>query len=403
MKLITAFGGEWLEKLTLGSRGYQPTSDLASFSDEIVRAVLPMPIMRLWDTLNVRDKDTMFASSWQTAVKYAAAGGILDRRGDEEPGAFEKRVKSVLTNMSFTVLATRWLFGFVVPASPSALSGDGLSADARKMGIKGLRPEYLALLEKHNGNTDEANVEFYRLTQGTGMPYIVSATANTTPGYPSLTSESGKWLAKNGDFIAKHYDAVPFLTPSQGDYSFTTFALAKSLGFIAGRSNEDAFLLAITANDYYKYLQVKDVVDAQIAATEPWDTAGRNRIREQWRAAQGRMFTDNPYLKDRVDPRSSVTSENAKAQALESVRNAIGEIYAERPDMVTDSTTTIKNMLTLFDYGMLQVGKFTSKSDYDVDQRGAARAKLRVGLERLAGDDVNATSFYDRILSSVIG
>lgn len=401
VKALTALAPfKWLEPVLLGSRGTQPTGTARDLMFEIATSALPAPLTRIWSLMDPRERDTQLTSATISAMRYAEYAGSLDQKKGESDEAFKARVKQNLGTMAMATLGLRFLFGFMAPASPQLLSDDDLTVEARKMGLKSLRSGYTQLLNKYKGDYDRATAEWFKINPDL-FPYTVAGTEAKGQGYPSMTSESGKWLIKNSEFVTKHPSAAPFLTPNVGEFSFSTYGLAKSLGMIQGKTVDQAWLEIATQRDYYSYMETKNDADAAIAAEQY--PAMRNQYRQQWAELKQQMFTENPFLETRVNTIKQQSNLALKKSALQDMRLALKDIYGNRKDLVTDRTNKIMSMINTFDDGMAAVNRFGGNTDYALEQRKATRTQLRQILQNIAGDDRGATDFYDRILDPQIG
>lgn len=401
LKALTAIGPfKWLEPVLLGSRGTKQTGSASDLGWEIAQSLLPSPVLRLLQLAPAGDRNTQLASATFAAMRYAEYAGSLDRRKDESDEGYQKRVKTELGNMAWGTLALRFIFGFATPASPQLLAQDDLTEAARSLGIKNLRSGYTQLLNKYNGDYDRATAEWWKINPNL-MPYTVSSTEAKGQGYPSMTSDSGKWLVQNSDFVLKHPAASPFLTPDTGSFSFSTYGLVSSLGMIQGKTTDRAWLELATQIDYYSYMETKKDADAALAA-EP-SASARNAIRERWAEIKQQMFTENPFLAIRASSISEQSSEARKESALQDMRFALKEIYSSNKSMVNDRTDRIMSMINTFDDGMSDIGRFGGNTNYAVDSREALRAKLRSVLDGISSGDRGASDFFDRVLDPLIG
>lgn len=401
VKALTAIGPfSWLEPVLLGSRGTEPTTNAPSFALEVMKSAMPAPLVRAWNTIDIRDRDTMLSNATLSAMRYAAYAGVYERGKAETNTDFQSRVKTEIGNMAIASLFVRFALGFATPASPQMMNSDDLSAEARQAGMKSLRTGFTGLLNKFDGDYDKALGTWFKMNPGL-MPYTVASTEAVGQGYPSVTASSGKWLIQNAKWVSQHSSAAAFLSPDDGDFSFSTWGLVKSLRLIRGKDALTGMTEIFTQRSYYEWMQTKDEANAAIAA-EP-SVAKRNEYRAHLAAIKQQMITENPLLAERITTIKPQSNRELKQDALLGMRYALKDIYANRRNMVTDRTDRITTMLNTYDDGMAAIAKIGGNTDYESEMRKTTRAKLRTLLQETSTGDRGASDFYSRVLDPLIG
>jgi hypothetical protein len=400
-KLLTAFGPfQELEQFLLGQRGTQPTTGLSQLGDELLRAALPAHVTRAMATMTKDDRNSMYASSVKSAIQIMAYNGELDVDKIRTEGD-KTRILETASNTAIAVLGLRFILGISLPASPETMQNPGLTVEARQLGLKSLRRGYTELLTKFNGDSDKATLAWFKINPRL-LPFTVSTTEAKKQTYPSLTVDAGKWIKQNMQFVKEYPEAMPFLAPRAGEFSFGTYSLAKSLGYIEGKSVDQSLLEIITSRDYYVYRNTKDSYEAALAgATSSQEKAAYD---QQWDNLTRQMYAENPFLETRVNQFSDKSNVGLKKRVLVDMRSALQDIYKNRPNLVNESTDRIYSMVQTFDSAMADIAPYVGKTDtYSETVRRNYRDRLRGILVEIAGDDVNAKTFYDTTLDRLIG
>lgn len=401
LKIMTSFGPfAELEKYLLGTRGAKPSGDLLAVTKEVVESTFPSHFARAWNALTGDERNSQYASAVRGAIQILAYNGDLD---DDKLATVEAEAEAMtkLKNVSAGILITRFFLGFVLPASPQTMEKDNLTTEARKLGLKSLRPAFTQLISKYEGDLDKAIAVWYKLNPRL-MPFTIAGSQGTLQAYPSLTNKAAEWIKEHGSFIKRHPEAAVFLMPRGGEFSFDAYGYAVANKMIEGKTAKEMFLQVITAKDYYVFMQNKENYQKEYDATaSPFQRA---QYEQMWNAYRDQMYANNPYLKTRVGSFLSKSNDGLKDRVLQDIRASLDEIYAPNATVPrSKSTDRIKSMLATYDEGMTEINKFSGRSDfYATGERKRLKNRLRVILQDIAGKDQNALTLYRTILDGKI-
>lgn len=401
IKVLTAFAPfDQLERSLLGPRGVKPTGSGKELFTELFNSVLPAHVTRALGLMNWDERNGQYASAVKNAIQVMAYNGDIDPDkvyDDNTKAEFMEKVN----NISLGILGLRFILGFAAPASPELVQDVNLSDEARNLNLKSLRRGYTELLTKFNGDADKATLAWFKMNPKL-MPFTVSSTESSKQAYPSLTAEAGDWMNKNSEFVNRNPEASVFLAPRVGEFSFATYALAKSQGFIQGKTAQDMFLQTITVKDYFVYLNTKDSYEQAVASAR--STQERNQYDQMWANIRKEMYDANPFLAVRVNALSDKSNIEQKRFVLNSTRKAVEDIYKNRQSMVDANVDLISSMIKTYDAAMADITPLVGRTDtYSESVRRQYRDQLRQILKNIAGDDVNANNFYDTVLDRLIG
>lgn len=400
IKLLTNIGPfKDLEQYLLGTRGAKVAGNPQEFSSELWSSILPGHATRILGIMNADERQSQYANAVRGAIQILAHNGQLDAK-NLVTKADENAMMDRISSTAYAVLVVKTILGFTAPASPQSIANDLVSSDARKLGIKSLRQGYIQLLNQYEGDAEKALATWYKLNPDL-LPFAVSQTEATTPIAPSSTTDAVNWFNDNSTFAQKHIDAMVYLAPRSGDFSYKMYGLMKSYGFIRNKTVDDMFKEVITKRDEFEYDQTKaDYEDALANAKSPSEKAS---IEAKWKQLKQEFYASNPYLEDRIILRGSKKTTPVRERILKDVRAAIEEIYSSNTKLITDSTNRISSMVKTYDDAMTELSIYTGKTDsYSTSKRGDIRNTLKAILKDIAGDDTNAKNFYN-MLDSLIG
>lgn len=400
IKAFTSMGPfEELEGWLLGPKGTKQPGTPAEWGMEMLDSILPSHLKRALNILPLDYRNSQYAAAVRGSIQILAYNGELDG-GKIKTKADEIELMDKISQTAMGVLVTRFVLGFMVPASPQLVLDEGISNELRALGVKSLRKGFTQLLEKYEGDSEKALAVWYKLNPKL-MPFTVSSTESVVGGTPPYTLKALDWFESNKDFAKKHVQASAFLAPAGGEFSYKAYSLMRSLGYIQNKEIDDFFTQVITANDYYMYLLTKDDYEAQ--REQAVTSFERGQLDERWKNIKAEMFARNPYLEVRVAPDNLGKVGFERKRILSEMRVAVDEIYKSYPDMANPNAKKIYQMIKTFDDGMAELDQYKQgNSSYYTYNRDRIRTALAGILEKIAGDNVGATNFYNRVLKPLI-
>lgn len=400
IKGFTSMGPfEELEGWLLGPKGTKQPGTPAEWGMEMLDSILPSHLKRALNILPLDYRNSQYAAAVRGSIQILAYNGELDG-GKIKTKADEIELMDKISQTAMGVLVTRFVLGFMVPASPQLVLDEGISDELRALGVKSLRKGFTQLLEKYEGDSEKALAVWYKLNPKL-MPFTVSSTESVVGGTPPYTLKALDWFESNKDFAKKHVQASAFLAPAGGEFSYKAYSLMRSLGYIQNKEIDDFFTQVITANDYYMYLLTKDDYEAQ--REQAVTSFERGQLDERWKNIKAEMFARNPYLEVRVAPDNLGKVGFERKRILSEMRVAVDEIYKSYPDMANPNAKKIYQMIKTFDDGMAELDQYKQgNSSYYIYNRDRIRTALAGILEKIAGDNVGATNFYNRVLKPLI-
>lgn len=400
LKMMTSWGPlAPFEELFFGPKGTQATTGLEQASKEVLYSIFPGHVIRILNAMpfDRDERESQWASLTRSTLQIMAYNGRLDSVATE---ADMENARNEASLIASSVLVIRAAFGFILPASPQAITEQGLSDEARELGVKNLRPAFLQLVNQYKGDLDKATLTWFKLNPKLAV-FTLGQSESGVQTYPSVTEEAGKWIQNNKETLKKYPQAGVFLMPRAGDFSFDVYNLAKSFGFIRGKEVDKYMLEALTVRDYYKYQATKD--DYEKALANAPTTQQREALRQWWKDYTTKKYMQNPFLQQRVLTMSDKSNLGLKNRVLDEFRIMFREIDKTDKNLFTKSGSKIERMLATFDDGMIELNGIKGTTNIADSYKAAVRARLRQILKDIAKKDQNAMDFYENLLSPMIG
>lgn len=292
--LVNVFSPEMGDKITRVALGeYAVDTDLVS-------RFLPAHVNRAIKVMDQDERNSQYASAYRKAVTYLeASGNGIPKRYDpdgnlipptaEELEAYRQKVRSV----TLSVLATRFVYGFFAPASPSIQLKSDMAEWIRDAGRANWKQAWNKLREEYGGDYDAAMQKWVELYPNQ-VPYTVSESDRKTIAYFGYAEESNKFVTENKLLFEKYPEAAAFLIPHKGAFSFDAYKTMTDMGLIRNKRIEDYLQDVQTAADERVYFEKRDEYEENLRLA-PNDSA-RAFARAQFNDWKSRYLAGRPLL-----------------------------------------------------------------------------------------------------------
>jgi hypothetical protein len=229
-----------------------------------VSSFLPAHVNRLYETMSTDERDSQYASAWRKAVTYLeAAGHGLKTTEDEfgnvippsiqEQEEYRQRVK----NTTLSVLGTRFVLGFFLPASPSVQLKADMATWIKDNGNANFKQAWNNLLDKYPGDYDAAMAKWVELFPNQ-IPFTVPESEKKTVAIIKYAEESGLWAEKNADLFKQYPQGAAFLMPHKSGFSWDAYKTMKDMGLKYNKRVDDFLKEVQTAADLQQYYSKKN-------------------------------------------------------------------------------------------------------------------------------------------------
>jgi hypothetical protein len=271
----------------------------------LINAVLPAHVNRALAVLQRDERSSQYASAMRKAATYLEASGqgikpkIDPDTGQEippSPGEIAE-YQDKLQASSLTILALRFTFGFIAPASPSVNLKSDMAQWVRDNGQVSYKAVFNKMIETYNGDIDKAVGEWIKYYPDQ-MPYTVSESEPTIVANVRAVESATDWVDQNAELLKKYPEAAAFLIPQAGKFDFNAYKLLFKSGLKTSKTVSDFIRQVSTAKDREEYYQKKDEFDEMLASAP--STESKRLIRNEWEIWSSEFKGVRPLLQEEL-------------------------------------------------------------------------------------------------------
>ena len=375
------------ERITLGEIGE---------NQSFFQAVLPGHVNRLITSLSRDERDSQYASAFRKAVTYLEAGGHTPS-SDATPGElaqYQKRLRSTITG----VLATRFVLGFISPASPTTTLKSDMAEWVRDNGRVNFKQVYTKLIEEYTAKNSpdpigEAMTDWVKLFPDE-VPYVINESEPEFQARFKTSNAAANWVDENKDLVAKYPEGAGFLIPQSGTFSWDAYQFLKDNGFRKTKLVDDFLKESFVSKDKYFYYTQRDKYEA--ALENAGSDSERKRINNAWRVWSGDFKSARPLLQEEF---ANSASNNIKRQAsYGDLKRLLNESGVNNP-----ATKALRSMVNIYEeYLFTKDNVYNSRSERDVRSREFIRESTLEQLKDIARTNPNAKGAFEVLFSNFL-
>lgn len=393
--VVNVFSPEMGDKITGVALGQY------AVDTDVVSRFLPAHVNRAIKVMDQDERNSQYASAYRKAVTYleAAGHGIPKRYDDEgnllpstaeELEQYRQRARSV----TLSILATRFVYGFVAPASPSVQLKSDMAEWIRDAGLANWKQTWNALRERYDGDYEEAMRKWVELYPNQ-VPYTITESDRKTVAYFGYAEESNKFVTENKTLFEKYPEAAAFLIPHKGAFSFDAYKTMTDMGLIRSKRVEDYLQDVQTAADERIYFEKRDEYEANLKLA-PNDSA-KALVRAQFNDWRSRYLAGRPLLAKEL-------SESAERAVQRT------EALSDLESMLTDSSVSgirsdvqdvLREMVSAYQYYKNQRDIYDRIGGND-ELIDAIKISARERIKELAVYNENTQAAYDGIFGRLL-
>ena len=385
--------GDTIARYTLGEYAVGET---------LVSRLLPAHVNRFVATFDQDERNSQYASAIRKSVTYLeASGNGIPKRYDEagellppSPAELEE-YRQKLRSTALGILATRFAFGFLAPASPSIQLKSDMSEWIRDSGLANWKQAFNDLREKYDGDYDAAMRKWVEIYPNT-VPYTVTESERKTVAFFGYAEESGRFVEENSGLFEDHPEGAAFLIPHKGAFSFDTYRTMSEMGLRTNKRVEDYIREVQTAADLQTYYDKRDEYETQLEFAG--SDFARSIFRQEFNSWKQRFFAGRPLVREELNQGAEKAIQ--RVEALDDLQQMLSNprYAAVRPETqdvlrkMMDAYTSYKTQKEILELT-------GSNSDFMDSMKDSTIVQIR----ELATFNENTQAAYDALFARLLG
>lgn len=370
----------------------------------MVSAFLPAHINRLYAAMDRDERDSQYASAWRKAVTYLEASGngipkkyemvngveTLIEPSPADLEAYRLRVK----NTTIGILGTRFVLGFVVPASPQVQLKSDMTDWLRDAGRANFKQSWNKLLDQYPGDYDAAMAKWTELYPNQ-IPFTIPESERKTVAPFRYAEESGSFVEENKELFDKYKEGAAFLIPHKSGFSWDAYKTMTDMGLRQNKRVEDYLREVQTAADLQTYFERKEKFESDLEGAGIDYT--RSKLRKEFNDWKDTFFAGRPLVKEELSQGSQKAI--SRLTALDDLSNMLDDpTITARPE----TQSALKRMVDLYNKYKDEQSRYDA---YSGSSFLASLSKDRTVKEmrELALFNENTQAAYDVLFGRLLG
>ena len=366
------------ERLALGDIGE---------SQSFWQSVLPGHVNRFLMSVDRDERDSQYASAFRKAVTYLEAAGHTPS-ATATPGElaeYQKKLRSTITG----ILTTRFVLGFVSPASPTTTLKSDMEEWVRDNGRVNFKQVFSKLIDEYSNTTDPVGNAMRDWTKyfPNQVPYTLNESDPVFQARFKTSNAAANWVKDNEGLVKEFPEGAAFLMPQAGTFTWDAYEFLKDNGYRENKLVGDYLKEVFVARDKQFYYQEQDRYEAELA--KAGTDRERQRINEVWSAWSAEFRQTRPLLVQ--DFASAAVNQPKREAAYEDLKKLVmsGKVQNQ-------ATNAIGRMIKLYeDYVIQKDTIYNSMSEVDIRARDVLRETTINQIRDIALTNANAKGVYD--------
>jgi hypothetical protein len=364
-------------------------------------AFLPAHVNRIYEAMDKDERDSQYASAWRKAVTYLEAAGHglpkeYDEFGNLIPPSVEAQelYRQQVKNTTLSILGTRFLLGFALPASPQVQLKDDMAAWVRDNGKVNYKQAWNGLLSEYDMDYDKAMAKWVELFPNQ-IPFTVPESEKKTVAIIGYAEEAGAFVEQNEDLFKKYPQGAAFLMPHKGGFSWDAYKTMKDMGLKYNKRVDDYLREVQTAADLQTYYGKKNEYETNLE-TMPTDFE-RSMARKEFQDWAKIFKAGRPLVQEELAQGGQKAIQ--RQNAINDLRNMLNDKNVTVRGSIQKS---LKNMLDLYDSFQMQKDALSNVSG-TTNLVSFMKDDTILQMRELAKKNENTKSAYNTLFASLLG
>lgn len=322
----------------------------------------------------LNETDTVFASAARSAALAYAAAGLW------EPDKFYS-AEEIEKHRERLDVTAQWIVGLKMLLSPVAFAALSTNVDtatdfAKTLGLDGMRPAFVQLLRKNEGDISAASIQWLKMNPDLS-PFTIGTTESPdSKGYYGPFEETVRWVEENEDVVEISSAGASYFAPTDGRQTLAAWSLLSASG-LKSRKSTDVYMKEImNAEGKAVYYDLRaQWIDQKRAGVK--DADGR------WEAAKQDLFATYPRLKSSLAGGLSTGSQSVIDEMVSEVDSMreIAQVLKDS-DRLDERGEVIYNLIGLRDQLDSRLKKIDPRSPNEFKEKEKLRDSWKNVIER---------------------
>lgn len=367
----------------------------------LLSRLMPAHVNRAMSAMDQDERNSQYASAYRKAVTYLEASGKgLPQKKDANgniipPTAGElEEYRQRVRNATLGILATRFAFGFLAPASPSVQLKSDMAEWIRDAGRANWKQNFNKLREQYNGDYNAAMAKWIELYPNE-VPYTVTESERQTVATFGYAQQSGDFVNQNGKLFKEYPQGAAFLIPHEGAFSFDAYQTMASMGLTKNKRVEDYLREVQTASAVQEYYAKKDQFDESLKFAG--NAQAKTILRQQFNTWKDQFYAGNPLVAEQLN--QGAQKQIDRKNALDDLQKLLADPNYKgiRPDV----QNVLRQMVDTYNAYQTQkdVMQYTRMNTLVED---AYKQSVVEQLKQLATYNPNTQAAFDVVFSSLL-
>ena len=209
----------------------------------------------------------------------------------------QEAYRLAVKNTTLNILAMRFAFGFLAPASPAVQLKSDMAQWISDNGQSNFKQSFNNLLDQYPGDYDAAMAKWIELFPNQ-IAFTVTESERKSIAPLRYAEEAGDFVDQNQELFKEYSSAAAFLIPHKSGFSWDAYKNMKDLGLIQNKRVDDYLREVQTAADLQQYYTRKNIYEEDLSnSTVDFERTELRKEFDQWKSV---FFAGRPLVQEEL-------------------------------------------------------------------------------------------------------